>query len=298
VSSSETFQPPSRGFDSSTSESGNVSPVQRPRHSESQQVLTLPTPLSVTRPLAQSNPTALSGSTTYTRSSEEGGYASVPGSNPNSRGYGYDDGYDAPSRGGAYDPSSPRSPPSRSRVTSPTQQYASPVSPTQYASPTSYASPAQFNAPSQYPQQHASQGYGAEQAQQRPRRSQPPQGYTSEPEEVRGRGGVSLQDTGPVQQNDAVRRVPRSRRPTSQQPQSHQSQQSQSQRTMSPTGFSSASAQAYGLPPGAAPPQPGRDHRGLPPGAAAPGAHHQRGASGSRDVGARNASRGGGEVRR
>jgi chitin synthase len=268
-----------------------MSPTSRTR--DSHQVLTLPTPLSVARPPVTTTSTAISGSSGFSRSSEEG-YA-PPRSNSNSRlvgsQSGYDDPYEAPaapqpvrySPAGGYDATSPRSPPPRSRVTSPTAGYGSP---TQYSSPTQQYAP---------PTQYASQS--SDPAPQRPRRSQPPpaSAYSSETEEPSRGRGVSLTDAGPVQQQpDAVRRVPRSRRPTSQTPQQSQQQSQQQARTLSPTGFSSASAQAYGLPPGAAPPQAQQEyrrgppaapqqHRGgsLPPGAAAP----QRGTGAPRSYG-------------
>lgn len=274
VSSSETFQNPSRGFDSSTLDSGAQS-APRSRYNENNQVLMLPTPLSVARPSPSTT------STGYTRSSEDG-YTPALGSSSNQRlipntptQYGYDDPYEpqpAPathySPAASYEGHSPRAQSPRSPAAAAGYNTAIRSVPThQYPAET-------------YNQYQRSQPYSST-YDERPRQS-----FEAEDRGAggqRSRGAASPTDSASGQ--EAVRRVPRSRRPASQTPQPAQSTQppppppkqhsrttspppppqKRQSRTTSPASHpaSAASPPPFSLPPGAAAPQQYRTN--LPP---------------------------------
>lgn len=225
VSTSETFPQP---FDASTYES---SPTGRPRY-DSNQLLMLPAPLSVTRtPGANTN----ASTAVLSRSSEEGYAMSDSGSqqrlvpSPPQDGY-YPDEYESPGR---YTPQSPQTSPFEQRV-----------------SRTAGANSGVLRNSSQhqYPIEVHNNPFSYE---------QPHVPYTAEPDELphspqlssaaaasRTRG-ISLADNGPVPGPEGVRRVARqsNRRSQSQAPAPQQNR------------YSRSSFPA--LPPGAAPPQPG-----------------------------------------
>lgn len=218
VSTSD-YHAPTQGYETSTQDSAYMG---TPRRNDPNQLLTLPTPLSVPR----MTPTSASVSTgALSRSSEDGGYGSDIGSShqrliPGSQEGQYDD-YDASPGSTAYSP-----PPQGSPFEQPLRQNRQ---------STAYHG-MESQVPHMYPHQQA---YSSPQAP-----------YTAEPEElpnvsqvaanrVQSRTrGVSLADNGPVP-GPGVRRVSRqpNKRPTSQAP--------------PPNRYSRNSS----LPPGAAPPQ-------------------------------------------
>ncbi|KAI0756168.1 chitin synthase-domain-containing protein [Daedaleopsis nitida] len=188
ISAPEYTAPPPPQFDQSTYESSYNS-SQRPRH-DSNQVLMLPAPLSVSRPSAAA-PTPSVSTVALSRSSEEG-YNSDIGS--------------------------------QQRLVSPhdSDEYARYETPSTFEARVSRSGGVlrqstvsnQFPGETPNPYQYSPQTAGFD---------DPSAPFVGEPEDMRGRGrgGVSLADNGPVPGPGAVRRVPRQqgRRPTSQAPQ-------------------------------------------------------------------------------
>lgn len=245
VSTNETYPNPPQQFDASTYDSSYGGGGQRPRY-DSNQLLMLPAPLGRSSGAA----TSMSPSTTLYSPPSEEGYTSDVGSQqrlvhtPSSShqdGYGYQDEYES---------SPPPMPPPHQA----NHQLDARVSRTGGVLRQSTVGQYQVEtSPYGYPQAVA------------PVYDHPPQGYTAEPEEYtnyssppqqaaaiphsRSRSrGVSLADNGPVPTAEGgVRRVSRQgRRASAQVPAPQQNRYSRS--TPSPYG---------GLPPGAAPPQPG-----------------------------------------
>ncbi|KAJ7644426.1 glycosyltransferase family 2 protein [Roridomyces roridus] len=227
TSNSDTFHPPSGGFDSSTMESANYPGVPRQRH-DSNTLLMLPTPLAVSR-----NTTASAGSSNPMSSSSSVGMAR---SSEGEEAYAYDAGSSAQHLVSSptdvwsddYQPPPPTRPP-REPYHRPSLEQSPPGS----ANPFMARGSPVYDEP-------------VEEAVPLPA----PQSRFSSP----GRG-VRLMDGGPVPGPEgAVRRVarPSSRRPTSQVPVAaggqgpiHPQQQNRYSRN----------SMGYGLPPGAAPPQ-------------------------------------------
>lgn len=192
ASNSDTFHPPSGGFDSSTMESGPYSTSPRPRL-DSNNLLVLPAPLAANRqPMSSSSTVGMS------RSSDDHYYSDATSSNlrliPSSPSAEQYSEYDSPSPGqrhqspGRYD-TPPRSA-SRQRTNSADPFRSVTTSPTSYEE----------------------------------------SNYTTEPEEMAGGQrpggrGVRLTDGGPVPGPEGVRRVsrPQGRRPSSQAPQNRYS---------------------------------------------------------------------------
>jgi chitin synthase len=234
-----TNQPP--GFDSSTPstlDSSNATSSPRPRH-DSSAFLMLPAPLSVNRSMMAS-----STSVGMSRSSEDN-YLSDTGSNSNQR-------------------LLPQSPPSNEYYTSEShesaassQRHVSQMSPydSPAPAPRAYNGPATRRAPSPQPYPGLSPSESGN-----PFRSlttsptgydESVSGYSMGDSEENGarasRGGVRLTDSGPVPAPEGVRRISRAggrARPASQQQQMPQ----QNRYSRNSTNF--------GLPPGAAAPQP------------------------------------------
>ncbi|KAJ7467425.1 glycosyltransferase family 2 protein [Mycena galericulata] len=264
TSNSDTFHPPSGGdgggFDSSTMESANYAPQQRPRQ-DSNTLLMLPTPLAVSRHTTASAGSSSNGPSGNAMSST----SSVGMGRSSASEEGYDPGSSAhrlvpspqqqPQQPGPGDawfddaPLPPVRPPRESRRGSPdTPGSANPFlrgvvgggGGSVYDEPESEVvwspsqSPAHSPSPAQSPASSRYGGAGAGMA---------------------GRG-VRLTDSGPVPGPEGgVRRVarPSARRPTSQAPvgaggQGPQTPPQQNRYSRNSTG--------YGLPPGAAPPQP------------------------------------------
>jgi chitin synthase len=246
ISSNETFQQHQngRGFDSpyDPSPSPQGMPTRGPRHSDSAQLLMLPTPLSVQRQLPSSS------SAGFSRSSEDaGGYSSPPlplshaqGASSSStqrlvqsqspdRYYNDESQYQNMNQNqNVYEPQS--QPRSRSSMSQP------PVD--GYRRPPSHA-----------------KTYDDQQQNQ----SRQPRAQSTE----RGRGGYTSDTasaTGSASASDPVRRVPRSKRPSSTTPQS----------TGTGNGTSNRYSQATSPPPGANRYSPAVPSSSLPPGAAAP----------------------------
>jgi len=216
-------QPP--GFDSSTLDSSNATSSPRPRH-ENSALLMLPTPLSVSRPMMASTSTV-----GVSRSSEDN-YLSDTGSNSNQQ----------IMQSPEYTESCESA--SSQRHLSPTSLYDSSA-----LAPRAYNGPATRNVPSPQPYPGVSPIESAN-----PFRSlttspinydESVSGYSAGDSEENGirnsRGGVRLMDSGPVPAPEGVRRISRAggRRPTSQQ-----------------TPQQNRYSRNFGLPPGAAPPQP------------------------------------------
>jgi len=213
-------QPP--GFDSSTLESLNATSSPRPRH-ESNALLMLPTPLSVSRSMMAST------STVGASRSSEDNYLSDTGSNSNHRltqSPEYTESYESVS--------------SQRHLSPPSPYDSSALAPRVYNGPTTRSVPSPQPYPGVSPSESAN-----------PFRSltTSPVNYDEsvsgcDSEEIRhSRGGVRLMDSGPVPAPEGVRRIRAGgRRPTSQQtPQ-------QNRYSHNSTNFA--------LPPGAAPPQP------------------------------------------
>lgn len=220
LASTDNTHIPQGGYDVSTVDSANFNAPPRPRH-DSNALLMLPAPLSVTRSVVSSTT-----SVGVSRSSEDN-YLSDTGSNSNQRlilptSPDYADSYESHQQlllpGSPYEPAAtpPRAygPHSR-RAPSPQQPYAPPPDPFRSltTSPT---------------EDHQSSTYAS---------------HESEDHSRSIRGGVRLTDDGPVPGRDGVRRVSRQggRRPTSV--------------VASPQNRYSRSSTVFSLPPGAAPPQ-------------------------------------------
>lgn len=237
--------PPQQAFDQSTYESSYNTTAPRPRY-DSNQLLMLPAPLSVSGNRPQPTSASASASTTaLSRSSEEGGYASDMGSgsahqrlipSPPQEQHPYQEEYSS-TNAGRY----AQNPQFEARVSRTAgahsgvlrQPTASQHQPVEQYNPYGYSQP-------------YSAGY-----------DEPQVPFVSEPEEMispistasayasRTRG-VSLSDNGPVPGPAGVRRVSRQtgRRPTSQAPPQNRYSRS-------------STAQFPNLPPGAAPPSQG-----------------------------------------
>lgn len=252
VSAADSYQ--QGGFESSLSDSPNLGP--RPRH-DSNALLTLPTPLSVSRPSASST------STGFSRSSEDA-YFSEAGQSSHARLI------PSPGPGDRYNNEAYDSP------TSATPRYPSPGS----QALESHVSRAAAHGGAVLRQQTISNQYPGETAN--PFHSSEPHvasGYDShspvaEPEETllpRARSppvsshsphgrppsrGVTLADNGPIVNTEAVRRVPRpgaNKRSSTASPATPHSNTNRYSR-------GSPFASPMGLPPGAAPPQSGGGH--------------------------------------
>ncbi|KZT27507.1 glycosyltransferase family 2 protein [Neolentinus lepideus HHB14362 ss-1] len=241
VSSAETSQPPSQNYDSSTYNDSNYGGGgQRPRY-DSNQLLMLPIPLSVNKPMpatpATTSSSLMSGAA---RSSDETNSAQS-------------DGYGSSHRLTSSPPSAEQPYETQedpyAHLPSPMARYQGPSFESQVARAAgnngvlrsmtvSSQHPGETFNP-YYNTQPQAVGYGEQH-----------QGYSTEPEDMQAlappanarQRGISLMDNGPVSGPDGVRRVsrPQGRRPTSQAPPQNR-----------------YSRQSTGLPPGAAPPQPG-----------------------------------------
>ncbi|GJE89689.1 glycosyltransferase family 2 protein [Phanerochaete sordida] len=232
IISTSDYHTQQQGYDSSTYDSAYAA---APRKQDPNQLLMLPTPLSVSRTTPASASTSSAG---LSRSSEEGGYNSDLGSQqqrliPSPQdGYGYSEEYEVPSSQSPFDQRVSRVATASNGV---------------YRQSSAYNYPGETYNPYGYSQPHTA-GYDAQQQQQFP--------YTAEPEElVASAGGqsrqrgVSLVDNGPVS-TSGVRRISRqTRRSTAQvSPQQNQNRYSRSGSMPMPSQH---------LPPGAAPPQGG-----------------------------------------
>ncbi|TFK56433.1 glycosyltransferase family 2 protein [Heliocybe sulcata] len=241
VSTAETFQPPSQNYDTSTYNESNYSGggSQRPRY-DSNQLLMLPTPLSVNKPMPPTPGTTSS-------SLMSGGARS---SDETSDAYGSTHRL-APSPEEPYE--SPEDP--YGHLPSPMARYQGPAN---FESQVARAAGnngvlRSTTVSSQHPGETFNPYYNAQ--PQAVGYADQHQAFSTEPEEMppsnpnpRQRG-ISLMDNGPVSGRDGVRRVtrPQGRRPTSQAQQNRYSRNSAS------------------LPPGAAPPNPQYNGGGYDP---------------------------------
>lgn len=227
ASNSDTFTPPSGGFDSSTMDSMNFNGGQRPRH-DSNALLMLPAPLAVPR-----QPTSSATLIGAPRSSDENTYNSdISGSNLRL--------IPSPQSIDQYSDESRMSTGPRYRAPSPAVPYDTPVSRVPLS-----PNPRNSVGPVVFPEARDSRDpFRTSMASPT---SYDDTIYSAETEDVnpgiRGAGrGVRLTDSGPVPGPEGVRRVsrPSGKRPTSQAPPQNR--------------YSRSST--YNLPPGAAPPQP------------------------------------------
>lgn len=240
VSTSETYPVNSQGFDSTTLGSSDYqgNNGSRSRH-DSNQLLMLPAPLSVTRPMPSSN-TSMATSA-QSRSTEDV----------------YDPGTSharlIPSQATDYGDVSDREP-SSGKYGSPTTSFESQVSKAAgntavfRQSTVSARYPGETQNPFRLPEPHgvAAMDYDRTPISAEPEPMSPGTYLPSQPASAHSKArGISLADNGPVPGPDGVRRVAR-RRPTSQQQQQQQPPQNRYSRNS-----------GHGLPPGAAPPQPG-----------------------------------------
>lgn len=246
VSSSETYPVNSQPFDSTTLDSSNYTTgngSQRPRY-DSNQLLTLPAPLSVTR---TNPPSATSMSTTVglSRSSEdfydaESSHARLISQPAEDRytGFGSDEA-DNSQQASRYV--------SQTSFDSQVSRAAGANSGTLRQATVSSRYPGETPSPFRLPEPHgvSATDYDSMPSPPEAELISPPTPVSTQPQQGNRVRGVSLSDNGPVPGPDGVRRVAR-KRPTSQvPPQNRYSRNS-----------------GYGLPPGAAPPQPGGGYGG------------------------------------